>query len=325
MRARFTHSTAAIRPRVLVCVAAVGCAAGPLAACGLSLNGLAPLGASPADASFVDVVVPSPDATSAGGAVDGGNAVGPPDAEPDDSPLGPDVAVDAAPTCVPYDAGLGGALALSAFVLSGTAVYDENSDGRITLTNSENDQAGAAWYPTTLPPVSGYDLTWSLRVGPTETDGEGFTFAVLSSDSTPGVGNDGDGLGLQDITESGGDGGIPSGYAVEVVTYQNTSDPTNVGLVTLKLATMPGFTPVAETAVPTPLNDGNVYAVDVSWRAPSWLSATLFGPDGGVFKVSSSNPGLTATSAYFGFTGATGGVSDSHNEIAGITVAETCE
>ena len=143
-------------------------------------------------------------------------------------------------------------------------------------------------------------------------------------DRHAGSRDDGDGLGLRNITEPGGDGGIPSGYAVELVTYDNTTYPTNLGAVTLKLATMPGFTPVAETAVPA-LNDGNTYSVEVSWRAPSSLRATLYGPDGGVFSVTSSNPGLTASSATFGFTGATGGVSDSHNEIAGITVTDTCQ
>jgi hypothetical protein len=30
-------------------------------------------------------------------------------------------------------------------------------------------------------------------------------------------------------------------------------------------------------------------------------------------------------SAYIGFTGSTGGISDSHNEIAGLTLTEACE
>jgi Bacterial lectin len=323
VRAGSPHDTPSTGLRVLVCLAAVGCTVGPVAACGLSLSGLAPTGGPSLDGSLVDSIAPGGDAsTSADGAINGENEAGPSDAGIEDSTPLADVA-DAAPSCSPRDAGLGGPL--SAFVLTGVAAYNENSDGRITLTNSSNDQAGAAWYPTTLPPLAGYDLTWSLRVGPSDTDGEGITFAVLSSRGAPGVGDDGEGLGLQNITASGGDGGVLAGYAVEVVMYDNTSDPTNLGPVTLKLATMPGFTPVAELAVPTALNDGNTYAVDVSWRAPSYLSATLHGPDGGVFNVTSSNPGLTAPSAYFGFTGATGGVSDSHNEIAGFTVSDTCE
>jgi hypothetical protein len=227
--------------------------------------------------------------------------------------------------CAPWDAAPSGALALSTFLLAGLARYDENADGLITLTNNSTYQAGAAWSPTTMPPLSRYDLTWSFRVAPGDTDGEGITFAVLSSDGAPTVGDDGDGLGLGNIRESGGDGGIPSGYAVEVVMYDNTTNPTNLGPITLKLATMPGFTTIAEALVPAVLNDGNVHAVDVSWRAPNYLSATLHEPDGGVVNVGASNPGFSASPAYFGFTGSTGGISDSHNEIAGITVTDACE
>jgi hypothetical protein len=322
-----SHASSSIG-RATACAVALASGVGPVAACGLSLGGLAPLGGSSRDASLVDSVAPpGVDASIAEGGVAGGD-----DAPGDDGALHVDSSLpeDASDTgspvsCVPHDAGLGGALALTSFVVVGTAVYDENTDGKITLTNSSNDQAGAAWYPTTMPDVSGYDLTWSFRIGPGDTNGEGMTFAVLSSSGTPGVGNDGDGLGLQGITATGGDGGIPSGYAVELVTYDNTTDPTNLGPTTLKLATMPGFTPVAEALVPAALNDGNVYAIDVSWRAPSSLRATLHEPDGGLIDVTSTNPGLTAASPYFGFTGATGGISDSHNEIAGITVTDTCE
>jgi hypothetical protein len=309
-----------------VILSAALCSATSLAACGLSLNGLASLGNSTVDAALADSGAPLRiEASTADGAVDA--PAGSDDAAPDapaDSSLPPDGAETSTP-CVPYDAGINGVLDLSRFVLAGSAVYDENADGQITLTNSDNDQAGAAWYPTTMSGISGYDLTWSLRVGPDDTAGEGITFAVLSAHGMPTVGNDGNGLGLLNISESGGDGGIPSGYAVEVVMYDNTTDPTNLGPTTLKLATMPGFTPVAEVLVPGVLNDGNTYAIDVSWRAPSYLSATLHGADGGVTNVTSNNPGLTASSAYFGFTGATGGLSDSHNEIAGITVNRTCQ
>jgi hypothetical protein len=322
MRARFTHGTPSAGLDLVACLAALLAAVGPVAACGLSINGLAPLGASSGDASAAASV----DASSAdGGAIDaeGGRPVG--DAPSLDSSLTKDATSDAGSPCVAFDAGLGGALALSTFVLTGSAVYDENADGRITLTNSSNNQAGAAFYPTAMPGVAGYDLTWSFRIGPGDTDGDGVAFAVLSSDGTPRVGDDGDGLGLRNITASGGDGGVPSGYAVEVVTYDDTTDPTDLGPTTLKLATMPGFTPVAEAVVPAALNDGNTYTVDVSWRAPSSLRATLHAPGGGLVTVTSTSPGLTASSPYLGFTGATGGVSDSHNEITGITVTGTCE
>ena len=309
-----------------VALSAVGSSVG----CGLALSGLAPLpGAGLADASQDDASLPgSGDASRPDGPADGGSVPGALDAALDASPLDPDAlpfldaaAADAAPACIPSDAGLNGVLDLAAFTLAGSAVYDENSDGRITLTNSQNNESGAAWYPTKMPDVSGYDLTWSLRVGPGNIAGDGITFAVLASSGVPDVGDTGDGLGLRNITAPGG--AVPAGYAVDVDMFRNTSDPTDLGPTTLKLVAMPGFRIVAETAVPSALNDGNLYAVDVSWRAPSTLTATLHAPGGALVKVSSSDPGLTAAGGYLGFTAATGG-SDSHNEIAGITVADTC-
>jgi hypothetical protein len=301
-----------------------------LAACGLSLAGLgASPGGSPPDASPSDVGAPGADGASTGGEVDGESPLGAPDSAARDSSPPIDATSDgggpeAAPVCTPFDSGVSGALVLSAFVVVGTASENENSDGRLTLTNSDNNQAGAAWYPTKLDGVAGYALTWTLRVGPGDTAGDGITFAVLTSSSAPGVGSDGSGLGLQNITAPGGDGGVLAGYAVDVDMFQDTGDPSDLGPTTLKLVTMPGFVPVAETVVPFALNDGNLYAVDVSWLAPSSLTATLHVPDGGLVRVSSSDPRLTAPSAYLGFTAATGGISNSHNEVGGVTVTETC-
>ncbi len=65
----------------------------------------------------------------------------------------------------------------------GAQAFNENADGRITLTNSSSNQAGAAWYPHPMPAVGGYDLTWSLRVGPGNKQGDGITFALLASDA----------------------------------------------------------------------------------------------------------------------------------------------
>jgi hypothetical protein len=232
------------------------------------------------------------------------------------------------PACTAFDGGIGGALALGTFTVEGNASYNENGDGRITLTNSSNSQSGAAWYPTTMPAgIGGYDLTWTTRQGPDDTAGDGFTFAVLASPSIPGVGSDGSGLGLEGIGPASGGAGVLSGYAVALDTYQDDGDPTDVAPVTLKLVKMPGFQIVAYAGVGASLNDGNVYGIDVSWSAPSSLTATFHEADGGVVTISSSDPGLSVGpgAAYLGFTAATGSASNTHNEIAGITVATTCE
>jgi hypothetical protein len=228
-----------------------------------------------------------------------------------DGPVPPDAPAGDGFTCTPLDAGIVGMVDLSTFTFAGTAVWDENSDGKITLTNSNNDEAGAAWSPRQMPQVSAYDLTWSFRVGPGDTSGDGVTFAVLQMATAPDtnfVGNDGANLGLQGLQATG--------YAVAIDMY---------GTNEIRLVTMPSYTIVDSKNNADMLNDGNVHAVDVSWRAPSTLTATLHSTSGDL-TVTSTNAGLTTTGpSWFGFTGATGGSSDSHNEIATLVVNDLCQ
>ena len=308
-------SKASIRRVVVVASIVAACTS---AACELSLSGTA----ETSDAGVAG------DASSGDGTTraDGGrptNDAGADAALAADSTS--DVAIDAprdAP-CVPFDAGLGGPLALSAFSLKGKALYNNNGDGILTLTDSNKHEQGAAWYPTQAPPAAGFDATWTLRVGPNDTSGDGLAFAVLQAAGMPGVGDDGDGIGLRNLPAP--DGGVVLGYAVVVDTYKSATDTTDLGASTLKLVAMPSFVIVAVTAVPVALNDGNVYAVDVSWRAPSTLTATLHGPGGATYRVTSIDPRLSITArAFLGFTGSTGATSDSHNEIAGLTIVQIC-
>ncbi len=291
-----------------------------LAACGLSTMGEAPpsLGwsgddgsAGQADGQGGDVRAgddanrDAPPSSDALGAEASGDAAGP------DGPGLPDAPAGDGWTCNPLDAGLLGTLDLSTCIFAGTANWNENNDGKITLTNSNNFEAGAAWYPSQMPQVSAYDLTWSFRVGPGDTAGDGITFAVLQTAARPDnnfVGGDGSGLGLQGLTANG--------YAVAIDMY-NTNE--------IRIVSMPTFTIVASKANADMLNDGNVHSVDVSWRAPSSITATLHSTSGDL-TVTSSDPALTvAGAAWFGFTGATGGGSNSHNEIAGLVVDGLCQ
>jgi hypothetical protein len=284
-------------------------------------SGAAPDASSPASDATVGPTSPM-------GPSDGSIAGDAKDAAPSPATDGNDEGDAGPPPCTAFDAGIGGTLALATFTVEGNASYNENSDGKITLTNSSNAQAGSAWYPTTMPPgIGGYDLAWTTRQGPDDTAGDGFTFAVLASPSVPGVGANGSGLGLEGIGVQSGDAGVLYGYAVALDTYQDDGDPTDVAPVTLKLLKMPAFDVVAYVGVGASLNDGNVYEIDVSWNAPSSLTATFRDADGGVATVTSSDPGLSvgSSAAYIGFTAATGSASNTHNEIAGVTVVTTCE
>jgi hypothetical protein len=294
-----------------------------LAACGLSTIGDAPpsLDGGADDGSPVG----QPDATGGGGhdgmAEAGGRGDAPASSDghakdvASDAPAQPDVIQDAPAsdgwTCTPLDAGIVGTMDLSTFVIAGTATWNENADGIMTLTNSNNNEAGAAWSPRQMPQVSAYDLTWSFRVGPGDTAGDGVAFAVLQMATAPDnnfVGNDGANLGLQGLQATG--------YAVAVDMY---------GTNEIRLVTMPSYTVVDSKANGDMLNDGNVHAVDVSWRAPSTLTATLHSTSGDL-TVTSTNAGLTTTGpAWFGFTGSTGAGADSHNEVASLVVKDLCQ
>lgn len=228
-----------------------------------------------------------------------------------DAPPPPDAPAGDGWTCTPLDAGILGTVDLSTFTFAGTAVWNENSDGKITLTNSNNDEAGAAWSAREMPAVSAYDLTWSFRVGPDDTAGDGISFAVLQMAATPDgnfVGSNGSGLGLQGLQATG--------YAVAIDMY---------GTNEIRLVAMPGYAILDSKANADQLNDGNVHSVDVSWRAPGTLTATLHSTSGDL-TVTSASAGLPATGpSWFGFTGATGGGSDSHNEIASLVVNDMCQ
>jgi hypothetical protein len=226
------------------------------------------------------------------------------DAPPPDAPAGDGW------TCTPLDAGTL-STDLSTFIVAGTATWNENTDGKMTLTNSNNNEAGAAWSPSQMPLVSAYDLTWSFRVGPGDTNGDGVTFAVLQTNAMPAntyVGMNASGLGLQGLSGTG--------YAVAIEMYTTNE---------IRLVTMPSYTIVDSKANGDMLNDGNVHSVDVSWRAPSTLTATLHSTSGDL-TVTSTNAGLTTTGpAWFGFTGSTGAGADSHNEIASLVVKDVCQ
>jgi hypothetical protein len=285
-----------------------------LAACGLPAAGLGPSDAG-VDASAAEGDIPVLVDGSAGDDVTGDGSsvaeVTTPDAVVDAPAVG-DAPSEGSP-CIAVDAGILGALSLADFAMAGVAQYDEYGDGFTTLTQAQNNLAGAAWYRQPLPAVSAYDLTWTLREGPGGVAGAGFTFAVLASATAPSatfIGDNGDGMGLRGIP------GGATGYAVGLYVY---------GGIKLELLSMPGFKTVASQTAQGALNDGTQYAVDVSWRAPSSLTATLHGPTAPV-TVSSSDPSLASPGpAWFGATASTGPSSDSLNELAAITVTRACQ
>jgi Bacterial lectin len=285
-------------------------------ACGLAITGTGGLVALDADADAPVDAGASPPPDDTGATSNDGGAF-----RSNDAAAGGDAAgntVDAAPPCVPVaDAGVLGALALADFDTKGNAKWDENTDGKMTLTDSYNYQSGAAWSKSLWPVASAYQLTFALRVGPGDTGGDGVTFAVLQGGSEPNVGDNGNGIGLRNLNGY-------TGYAVVVDMYKDNADATDLATTTLKFVKMPGFAILAKAGLAEALNDGNEHAVDVA-LAGTTLTATVHGPTL-TTTLSWSDLAFAPTArAYFGFTSSTGGACNSHNEIASLTVADVCQ
>jgi hypothetical protein len=279
-------------------------------ACGLALGGT--FDSPPAEDE--GGAPPPPDEASV---VDSPGPPGDPDAAQDDAVdaiAAKDVADVATCTPLPADSGILGTLDLSVFVAKQDAVYNSANDKMLTLTPSGHGHSGAGWYPTMLPVVVSYDLTFEFRVGPGDTAGDGITWAVLQTATMPDAGNNGDGLGL--------DGLDYPGYAVIVDMHQ--SAPTDDDDTTLKLATMPNLKIIAHTGLNQKLDDGNLHSVDVSFRAPSSLSATLHAPGKDVTLAKLDNGFAQTAPAWVGFTGSTGGSASAHNEIASANMKSAC-
>jgi hypothetical protein len=284
-------------------------------ACGLPTDGLASSdagagGDGPIEVSGIDA------GADRGPLADGSVNDGPPDSPGADGSVDdgrPDSPGSGGLPCTPNDAAILGALSLASFTTAGAAQYNEYGDGFVTLTQAANNVAGAAWYPQELAVATAYDLTWTVREQPNDVAGSGFTFAVLTSSAAPSasfVGGTGDAMGLRDI------GRAAKGYAVGLYLY---------GGIKLEILSMPGFKTLVSNTTTGAINDGTSYAVDVSWRAPSTLRATLHAP-GGPLTVTSSDPSIAAAgAAWFGVTAATGPASNSRNELAGLTVSDACE
>jgi hypothetical protein len=205
---------------------------------------------------------------------------------------------------------------LSKLVTVGAANWNENTDGMMTLTNSNLFEKGAAWTPTRALPMWEYHLQFEVRVGPNNTAGDGIALAVLQGAAVPALGNDGDGIGLR---------GLPNtGYAVIVDMYKTSTDVTDLATTTLKLVTMPAFVTIANVGLSEALNDGKVHLVEVSLTGGSTLSATVHGPTLQATVTKTDPAFATTTASYVGFTAATGGGSNSHNEVATLTVLDAC-
>ncbi len=198
-------------------------------------------------------------------------------------------------------------------------------------------QSGTAWNPNTIDLSQDFDFSFDMNFGSNSNGADGMTFTLQN-----------DPRGLAAFGESGGELGIGGAYAgsgpvenpvspsvsVEFDSFQNTSGPNNNdpsydhimvdengdvvhggtcstasgGVIT----TATGSCPVQASQTNTNIKDGLWHRVEISWTASTHVLKVTF--DGSLRLTDTDDlvgKVFGGTSCvYFGFTGATGGLSN---------------
>ncbi len=187
--------------------------------------------------------------------------------------------------------------------LNGTAKLEAPN---LVLTTATSNQAGSAFWPTAVNPANlNFEFTISIGGG-TGADGQTFTIADATKGAKPtSLGEQGGGLGFAKIP----------GLAVAFDTYKNSANPSSnfigisneAGTTAGTLHWLTTYNPLASS-----LRTGT-HKVKISTDAGAisvWLDGTKLG----------SQTVTLPTSAYIGFSGGTGGMTDRH-AVSGLTVA----
>ena len=165
------------------------------------------------------------------------------------------------------------------------------------LTSSTND-AGAIWSPTTIDLDSDFDMTFDIYLGSSPGGADGIVFVLQTTGF--GVGSVGNQLGWDGITPS---------FGVEVDTWNSgISAPGDIAADHLGVASngSNSHNLVAAIAL-SEMEDGFYHTMQLVWDATLdqlqiYIDGTLTG--GYVGDIGAI---LGTSSAYFGFTGSTGG------------------
>jgi hypothetical protein len=211
-------------------------------------------------------------------------------------------------------------------VLGGTAV--SSADGTITLTTDGQSQSvGTAWTPNKMEVLTGFLATFAFRISPDRPEGsgsDGFAFVVQNDPMrTAAMGQPGQDLGFgTNVCPSPALPGISHSVAVEFDTYQNAGfcgpksvgDPNgnHVSVQTRNRGqnTTNDYYSLGDTTQVPNMHDGTRHDVRISYLAGT-LTVDFDGQQVLSVPMQLSNIGLGESGrAYVGFTGATGGGSE---------------
>ncbi len=193
----------------------------------------------------------------------------------------------------------------SGLVFNGSAGQNGNV---LRLTPNSNSQEGSAWFNTRQNVVDPWICEFEFQMGNGGADGMAF---VIQRDGVAAIGGGGGELGYD---------GILNSVALELDVYGNggSSDPTanhiSVHTNGSGANTVSHFNSLGATSLVPLLNDGAVHTIRLEY-APGSLAVILDGgiPDLIVPLDIDAELSLNDGTAWVGFTGATGGISQNHD------------
>ncbi|MDQ1405010.1 MAG: hypothetical protein QOG55_639, partial [Acidobacteriaceae bacterium] len=203
---------------------------------------------------------------------------------------------------------LGNGFTAGALVLNGNAFLNGSV---LELTDGKLNEDSSAWYATPVN-VQNFVTDFTFQTSP-GTTADGFTF-TLQNNSTAAIGQGGSLLGYGSVSP-GGPGGVPNSVAVKFDLYNNVSEGINsTGLYAD--AASPTIPAVDMTGSGIDLHSGDTFAVHMTYDGTSLVMTITDKVTAAVFThtwIIDIPTTVGSTTAYAGFTAATGGLTTTQN------------
>ena len=204
-------------------------------------------------------------------------------------------------TYAPGGVNYGGGFSSENLVLKGKAVFNGT---RLRLTDGDPSETSSAWYSTRLN-VQAFTQDFSFQL--TNPHADGITFSIQNKNSAA-IGYGGAGLGYG-ASSPGGRLGIPSSVAVKFDLYNNAGEGVNsTGLYVNGVS--PTVPAIDMTSSGVNLHSGDIFHIHMTYDG---VTLAMIVTDVFTQQVFSTSwpidiPGTVGgTTAYMGFTGASGG------------------
>ncbi len=187
------------------------------------------------------------------------------------------------------------------------------ASGTLQLTPNSTNRRGSAFYTTPIPLLSNtsFQTQFVSKTTGTTNGGEGFTFVIQNASSgTSSLGTGGSSLGYAGIAKS---------LAIEFDTNANAGEINNNHISIWRDGSM--VTSLATSAVTVDFNSGNNVYTWIDYYGDSdqlslFVSNTTTKPATPITTLSLDLFGMVGSQAYFGFSAATGSLTNAHQIVS---------